>query len=396
MADKVVLPKMGVMMEEGTITQWFVQDGDTVAPADPLFSFETEKIDTEVTAEARGTVHILQPVDATVVPGTVVAYILAVGEALPEDALVPSPDSAAAPGAATARQASLPTAETPSPSGAGGPRVKASPTARRLAEEQGLDLARIEGSGPGGRILRRDVEEVLCAGEAAPSSADLPYRGIRRTIGQRMLQSVQTMAPLTLAMDADMTEAVKLRVELADAVRVTYTDLLVKAAALALREHPRLNARLDGDAIRTQPHIHIGFAVALEEGLIVPVVRDADAKPLDQIAREAAELADRARGASLTPDDVAGGTFTVTSLGMFGVDLFTPIINPPQAAILGVGRVVDRPVFTNDTDTQIERRSFLTLSLTFDHRLLDGAPAAQFLQTLRTHLENPTHLLESG
>jgi pyruvate dehydrogenase E2 component (dihydrolipoamide acetyltransferase) len=407
MAERVVLPKMGATMTEGTITEWFVQNGESVTANAPLFAFETEKIDTEVTAEKAGRVHIIALVDATVPAGAVVAYILAEGEEPPADA--PAPESAQVE-ASTAEVAAVSVA---SPGAARtapvrGARVKASPTAKRLAEEHGLDLEQIQGTGPGERILRGDVEAALTAREAggvqspdlAPLAGDLAYRGIRRTVGQRMLQSVQSMAHLTLAMEVDMTDAVKLRSDLVraweeDGLRVTYTDMIIKAAALALREHPRLNSRLEEDAIRVQPQIHVGFAVALEEGLIVPVISDADAKPLKEMARESAELAGKARAGTLTPDELTHGTFTVTSLGMFDIDVFTPIINPPQAAILGVGRIVDRPAFVGDSGTQIERRSFLTLSLTFDHRLLDGAPGAEYLLSVRRHLERPYLLLTS-
>ena len=213
-----------------------------------------------------------------------------------------------------------------------------------------------------------------------------------------MFDSLQTTAQLTIAMDVDMTAAVQLRRDLvADVepggVRVTYTDLVIKAAALALRQHPRVNALLDGDTVRVQPGIHVGLAVALDEGLIVPVVRDADAKPIHALAAESADLAAKARDGGLGPDDLTGGTFTVTSLGMFDVDVFTPIINTPQAAILGVGRIADRPVFVSDSGTDIERRAFLTLSLTIDHRILDGAPGAQFLGTVRDMLEHPYQLV---
>ncbi len=406
MAERVLLPKMGATMTEGTITEWFVQDGDAVAADQPLFSFETEKIDTEVSSETEGTIRIIQPVDAIVPAGAVVAYVLAEGEELPADLPTPSAALAEAPSAERSAAAAAPTLAAarskPAPAG----RIRASPTAKRLAEEHGIDLAQIPGRGPGGRIVRSDVEAALAAREAGaaqppglePLSGELAYRGIRRIVGERMLQSVQSMAPLTLAMEVDMTDAVKLRGELIAAweagdVRVSYTDMLIKGAALGLREHPRLNSRLEDGSIRVQPQIHVGFAVALEEGLIVPVILDADAKPLKDVARETAELAGKARTGNLTPDDLTRGTFTVTSLGMYDIDVFTPIINPPQAAILGVGRIVDRPAFVGDSGTEVERRSFLTLSLTFDHRLLDGAPGAQYLQSVRRNLEQPYRLL---
>ena len=405
MAERVVLPKMGATMTEGTITEWFVQDGDTVAADQPLYSFETDKIDTEVSSETAGSIRVIQPVDATVPAGALVAYVLAEGEELPAELPTPSVAYTQSP-SAPAEPGDGPRSELASPRPRPGGRVRASPTAKRLAEDHGLDLARLPGTGPGGRIVRSDVEAALAARETGaaqppglePLSGELAYRGIRRTVGERMLQSVQSMAALTLAMEVDMTDAVKLRGDLvaawkADDLRVSYTDMLIKAAALGLREHPRLNSRLEDGNIRVQPQVHVGFAVALEEGLIVPVIFDADAKPLKDVARETAELAGKARTGNLTPDELTRGTFTVTSLGMYDIDVFTPIINPPQAAILGVGRLVDRPAFVGDSGTEVERRSFLTLSLTFDHRLLDGAPGAQYLQTVRRNLEQPYRLL---
>ena len=468
MASVVVLPKMGMTMVEGTITEWFVQDGDSVAVNDQLFSFETEKVDYEVEAEAAGIVRVLHPVDATLPAGEVVAYILAQGEDLPADA----PAAAAAPAPLTPTAAPAPLRATgdgavkaspaakrlaqergidlrllqgTGPGGrlvkedveaviaagvgaagvgaasaaapAAGP-VKASPVAKRLAAEHNVDLSRIAGSGPDGRIIKEDVEAAIAAGgavaapaatpaatptvtpaaPAAPLTGELPYRGIRRTIGQRMFESLQSMAQLTMSMDVDMTEAVKLRRDLldawgADGLRVTYTDMVTKAVALALRDHPRLNAALDGDTIRVQPDVHVGFAVALDDGLIVPVIRHADRKPLKEIASESAVLAGKAREGGLTPDDLTGGTFTVTSLGMFDIDVFTPIINPPQAAILGVGRIREHPAFVGESGTQLERRSSLTISLTIDHRVVDGAPGAQFMQGVRRYLQHPYLLL---
>jgi len=458
MAFVVVLPKMGMTMVEGTITEWFAADESSVQEGDRLFAFETEKVDYEVNAESTGTLRTMQPVDAVVEAGGICAYILAEGEELPADA-VPAP---AAPAASTA---SAPSAAAPSlatTSGAGasasvkaspvakklaadnnidlarvegtgpggrvlkedveraiadgsasaapaaapaaGGRVKASPVAKRLAEENGIDLTTVSGSGPGGRIVKEDVERAIAAGPSStaialpPLEGGLAYRGIRRTIGQRMLESIQSMAQLTMTMEVDMTDAVKLRRDLVSAwedggPRVTFTDLVIKAAALALRDHPRVNAILAEDAVEVQPQVHVGFAVALDEGLIVPVIRDADTKPLKQLAIESADLAVKAREGGLSPDELTGGTFNVTSLGMFGVDVFTPIINPPQAAILGVGRISDRPAFVGDSGTDIERRSYLTISLTIDHRILDGAPGAQYMQSVSNYLEHPYLLL---
>ncbi|MCY3919945.1 MAG: 2-oxo acid dehydrogenase subunit E2, partial [Chloroflexi bacterium] len=299
-------------------------------------------------------------------------------------------------------QAAAAAAAPPAPAGP----VKASPAAKRLAREHDLDLASVNGTGPGGRIVTEDVEAALAAAPAAAEAPaataaegeTLPYRGMRRTIGGRMHASLQEMAQLTMAMDADMTRAVDLRRELLDLwsdreLRPTYTDFVMKAAALALRAHPRLNAELRDDEIVLHPRIHVGFAVALDEGLIVPVTRDTDALPLDELAPISADLAARARERRLGPDDLTGGTFTVTTLGMYGIDVFTPIINPPQAAILGVGRISDRPVLRGESGTDVERRSFMTLSLTIDHRVVDGAPAAEFLRDVKGILERPSQLI---
>ena len=456
MAFEVVLPKVGMTMIEGTIVEWHATDGASVSKGDPLFSFETEKVNYDVDADAEGTLRIMQPAEAVVPVAGVVAYILAEGEALPAGAEAAPAATATSNGSGTAGPAP---AAVAAGGAAGGPRVKASPVARRLAEERGLDLTAISGSGPGGRILKEDVESAPVAAGApgtaaatpaggrvkaspaarrlaeelgvdlatvagsgpggrvikedieaaaaaprpaaaalAPLEGDIAYRGIRRTVGERMLESIQGMAQLTLVTEIDVTETVKLRADLvqeweADGVRVTYTDMAIKAAALALRQHPRVNASLDGDNVHVQPNVHVGFAVALDEGLIVPVVRDADGLPLKELARTSADLATRAREGDLGPDDLTGGTFNVTSLGMFGIDAFTPIINPPQAAILGVGRIVERPAFIGDSGTEVARRAFLTLSLTIDHRVLDGAPAAQYLQSVGSYLERPYRLL---
>ena len=446
MPTAVILPKLGMTMVEGTITEWYQQSGDAVQTGDLLFAFETEKVNYEVQAEAEGTLHILVAATETVDAGAVVAQILAAGEepapvaapaAAPPPAAAPAPDAGPASGApseagraspavkrlaashgldlATIRgsgvggrilrtdveEAAAAAAAPPAPAGP----VKASPAAKRLAREHDLDLAGLTGSGPGGRIVVEDVEAALAAAAApaaapatAPADAEtFPYRGMRRTIGSRMHASLQEMAQLTMATDVDMTRAVALRRELLDlwadrGLRPTYTDFVIKAAALALRAHPRLNAELRDDTIVLHPQIHVGFAVALDEGLIVPVTRDTDALPLDALAPISADLAVRARERRLGADDLTGGTFTVTSLGMYGIDVFTPIINPPQAAILGVGRISERPVFRGESN-DVERRSFMTLSLTIDHRVVDGAPAAEFLRDVKGILERPSQLI---
>ena len=403
MATTVVLPKQGMTMTEGTITEWFVDDGDAVDSGTLLYSFETEKVNYEVQAEAAGTIRIIAPEETTLDAGGVAAYILAAGEDLPADA---APSPAAEPAAASA-PAPAPAPASAVAAGLGG-RVKASPAAKKLAADHNIDIAAVPGSGPGGRIVVEDVQMAIDAGPAAattfaapppPLEGAIPYKGIRRTVGQRMHESLQSMAQLTLTMEIDMTRAAALRADLVEAwdkegVRLTYTPMALRAAALALRDLPRVNVALDGDTVRVQPQINVGVAVSLDEGLIVPVIRNTDAKSLRQIAIEAAELSAKARDGGLTPDDLTGGTFTVTALGMFGIGAFTPIVNPPQAAILGIGQVADRPVFVGESGTQIERRAFMTASLTIDHRILDGAPGAQYLQIFRRYLEQPALLLD--
>ncbi|MFN8556399.1 MAG: dihydrolipoamide acetyltransferase family protein [Dehalococcoidia bacterium] len=287
--------------------------------------------------------------------------------------------------------------------------VRASPLARRLAEQHGIDLRAVRGSGPGGRIVQEDVERVIATGAAPPApaapaltpttapaaGATVPFAGLRRTIADRLHGALQQMAQLTITTEADVTELVRLRTQLveewqADGVRPTYTDLVVKAAARALRDHPSVNASLDGDVIRLHAEIHVGVAVALESGLIVPVVRQADRTPLKRLSRTVATLAERARAGTLGFDDVAGGTFSVTSLGMYEVDTFTPIINPPQAAILGVGRIRESVALVG---REVVERRVMALSLTIDHRILDGAPAAEYLRRVKHLLERPFLLL---
>jgi len=280
-----------------------------------------------------------------------------------------------------------------------GPTVEilASPMARKLAREYGLDLAQIPGTGPGGRVTEKDVETYVAAQQrvAAPSPAPgavpkaartIPFIGMRQVIAQRMTESLQTMAQVTATTEVDVSEMVKLREQLKTRFDLTYNDIIVKAVTIALKDHPLVNSTLVGDEIYVLEEMHIGVAVALEDGLIVPVVRDADKRTLAEIAQATRRLTEAARAGTLTVDEATGSTFTITNLGMYGVDISTPIINPPEVAILGVGRIIEKPaVYQGD----IVKRSMMTLSLTFDHRIVDGAPAAAFLKTLAGILEKP-------
>jgi pyruvate dehydrogenase E2 component (dihydrolipoamide acetyltransferase) len=451
MPTDVLIPKLGMTMTEGTVAEWHVPDGGNVALGESVYRLETEKIEFEVEAEAAGTVRHLVPEGAVLECGGVVAYILAPGEAMPATTSRPPAASAAAtaaPAAASGAATTAPAAEgdgervaaTPAArrlaqelsvdlanvtgTGPGGriteadvqgykaeagaaptSGVPASPLARKLAESLGVDLSKVRGTGPGGRVTREDVEAASSAPAAssplaqrpgqAPAGDVVPIRGMRKVIFERMHSSLQTSAQLTLGMDVWMDEAVKLRAQLveewaADGVKPSHTDLVIKAVAKALRKHPRLNAEVREDGIHLLADIHVGMAVALDEGLVVPVIRDADRISLKEIAAESSRMAEAARAGKLTLDEMAGGTFSVTALGMFGVDLFTPIINPPNTAILGVGRIHDGVAWEGERPV---KRQQMTLSLTWDHRAIDGAPAAEFVRTVKGLLEAPYRLL---
>jgi len=409
MPVEVTMPKFGLTMQEGTIQRYFKAPGDSVQAGEPLYEVETEKVLYEVEAPASGTLAAaLFAEGATVECGVVVAIIAESGE---DAAAVGARygDGASARGEAPAATAAGASSRAPgggadaSAADEAGARRAVSPVARKLAAELGVELARVTGSGPGGRITREDVERAAEAarstsGAGAPAPAvrapaapvaaaagrpaparSIPMRGMRKTIAERMSQSLREAAQLTITSEADVTAAVELRERLARQFDFTYGDLLLQAVARALLRHPRMNARLAGDAIAMLPQVNVGMAVALEDGLIVPVVMDADKKPLREIAAVTRDLGERARAGKLRLEEVSGGTFTITNLGTFGIDAFTPIINTGETGILGVGRIVEKPVVHRG---EIARRSMMTLSLTFDHRLIDGAPAAQFLQTV--------------
>ena len=274
---------------------------------------------------------------------------------------------------------------------AAGKRAPVTPAARKLAAEHNIDTTSLTGTGPGGRITREDVQQAIDAAAQAPvevstpaheqaqdqaQDQSVPLRGMRKVIAERMHKSLTDTAQLTITTEVDVTQLIERREEVRREFNTTYNDFIIQACAHALLQHPRMNASLEGDAIQLHGAVHVGFAVALDEGLIVPVIHDADKKPLKTIAQEARALAEKARAGQLKLEEVSGGTFTVSNLGMAGVDAFTPILNSPQTGILGVGRIVDKPVVYQG---EIARRSMLVLSLTFDHRVIDGAPAGAFL-----------------
>ncbi len=430
----IVIPEEAGDVEECVVVTWLKKDGDEVQPGEEILILQAEKISFEVPAPAGGTLRAPLAKQGEVVKrGQPLARLEVSAEAAtapppaaprPEPVAPPPPaaDVRASPVAKRlAREHGLDLAQIPTTGDrvtekdvlafiearqakveAAAPpadvrEVRASPSAKRLAREHGLDLAQIPSTGGSDRITERDVEAYLAAQQkpAAPAeptppaaAQTIPLAGMRAAIAQRMHQSLQQMAQLTLHTEADVTELVAFR-EQRKADGISYTDLIIRACVLALRQHPRLNATLVGNEIRLLPEIDLGLAVALDDGLVVPVIRRAGQKSLAEIARERATLAERARAGQLKAEEMSGGTFTVTNLGMFDIDAFTPIVNPPEAAILGVGRIVDKVVIRAG---KVAQRAMMTLSLSFDHRLVDGAPAAAFLQTVKQLLEEPARL----
>ncbi len=434
MATRIDMPQLGLTMEKGTILQWLKAEGEKIEKGQPVVLIQTEKVEYEVEAPAGGTLLTVLakegaelPVGGLMAilgqPGEDVSGLLrgaegpeplpASGQAGRAEPFDPSAGSGLRTGAAPSppgRVPGAPSSEIAPPARSAGERIKISPVAKKLAQEHGIDIGTLTPSGPEGRIVREDVERVIEAKSREPHPAlragypesreeprvvpeSIPLSGIRKVIFDRMGQSWREAARVTLFADADMTEVVRLRrAKGADwerrfGIKPSYSDLIHMAVSKALREEPRINCRLDGQAVRIRKEVNLAFAVDLGEGLVAAVIRDADKKSLGDLTKATRDLADRARAGKLTPDEMADGTFTVTNLGVFGVEYFTPIINPPQAGILGVGKILEKPVVLNGG---IHVRSMMTLSLVFDHRLIDGAPAAKYLAKVKDLLENPT------
>jgi pyruvate dehydrogenase E2 component (dihydrolipoamide acetyltransferase) len=421
MSTDVFMPALGFDMTEGLLARWLMNEGDPVVKGQAIAEIETEKATVEIEAAAAGILaRIVVRAGETVPVGTLIGVIAEAGEEVaappaPRTPAPPAPRTPAppeppmpAPSASppTAPQAPLPPASVPEAGEGAAPsaaRVKASPVARKMAEEAGLDLSRIKGSGPGGRVVERDVQEAIGAGSApAPPpvhaepapGATVPLSRMRKTIARRMTESKATAPHFYITVEIKMDEAMRVREQLnalaPEAERISVTDLVVAAAARTLTRFPALNASYREDALEIHPQINIGIVVALEDGLIPPVLRDADRKPLKRIATESRALAERARTNKLRTDDLGGGTFTVSNLGMFDVDEFIAIINPPEAAILAVGAVTRRPVAEGE---EIRIASLMKTTLSVDHRVADGAQAGRFMQEFKKLLENPVTLL---
>jgi pyruvate dehydrogenase E2 component (dihydrolipoamide acetyltransferase) len=378
----IVAPRVSESVDEGILVTWFVEPGAMVREGDLVAEVQVEKISAEVRAPVGGRLaELLVAPGAVIVQGHPIAVLETAddaGEPAPAEA-PPAVQTAAPPGVAAAPPAGAPPAVPP----------PASPVARRLALELGVDLASIRGSGPGGRIVEADVRAAAAAPRPTPEL--VPLTPMRRAIAGRLRAGLLEAAQLTLTAEADVTDLAALlaAASAASGLRATYTAAAVCASALALRDHPRLTATWTEEGLRLPGRIDIGVAVALEDGLVVPVVRDAVAKSLEELDREIADLAERARSARLTLDETQGAVFSVTNLGAYRVDAFTPLLDPPQTAILGLGRARPRPAVVGQT---VAVRTLAVLSLTFDHRVVDGAPAAAFLDQVVATLEDPGRL----
>jgi len=454
MATKVFMEALSPTMEEGRLVKWLKNEGDQVKGGEPLAEVETDKAIMELVARGDGVLRkrlvnegesrpVGQLVGVIAAPDENIDALIAeagaggqAGAAAAGQAAAPAqsaaraqePAAAAAPQAASQAQAAAPppqekavaagapprttqaappaAAATGSAGGNGG-HVRSSPLARRLAREQGLDLGQVQGSGPGGRIIRRDIEAAVAAGPAAtarpaalgprPSAGadfeDVALTQIRKTIARRLAESIGPIPTFYLTAELDLSRVTEMReamAQLGPEFKVSVNDVLLKAVAIALSQHPEVNAHWLGDKIRYHNRVHLGMAVATNDGLIVPVIFDADTKRMSEISAEAKELAKLARDRKLKPEQYTGSTFSVSNLGMYGIDQFTAIINPPEVGIIAVGTAMDRVVSENG---EFKVRKHLRLTMSCDHRAVDGAVGAQFLQTLRRLIENPLMLV---
>lgn len=436
MAAEIVMPKLGATMEEGTIVSWLVQVGGEVEEGDPIAEIQTDKIVMEIEAEEDGVLlQTLYDAGTTVSVHEVIAYIGEEGEEV----------SGSAKRAQSSEQLPASSADTPQqqaqPAGAQ-EKIRRTPAARKLAEEKQIDLRDVQGTGPLGRIQKADVEQFASANAAritplakkiaadqgidystmngsgargkimktdvtamqaaqehtaaAEGGRRVPFKGMRKVIADRIAQSAFTAPHVTLHSEIDMTECVQMRADLLPVIekinglRLSFNDIVVKAAAAALKLHPNMNVSLDGAEIVRHSSVHIGMAVAVPDGLVVATLRDAGEKALAELTSHTKAIGKAAREGRLSPDDMQGSTFTISNLGMYAVDGFTPIINSPNSAILGVGRIQKKAVVVDD---EIVIRSMMAVSVSFDHRIIDGAPAAAFLTELKEILENPYKLL---
>ena len=438
MSVNVTMPKLGMTMKVGKVSKWYKKEGDSVEKGENLFEVETEKITNKVESPDSGILFQVVVAEGNTVPvGTILAVIAQAGEqperieGIQAGEVVEMKAEAGKHGAAEAetgpvekkRILSTPSArrlakelgvELASVPGSGPngrikeadvlkfheqgpPAPKITPLAAEIAKQEGLDVSEITGTGENGKITRQDVERALGAAKGIPEEVPcqvkvIPFEGMRKVIADNMHASLQNAAQLTAFTEVDVTEMVRFRdlvreeYKSDDSVKISYNDIIVMATARALMGHPIMNSTLVGEEILVHDTVHLGIAVALSEGLIVPKLRHAEKKNLLQIAKEVRELAQKAREGALVIEEVTDGTFTISNVSMLGMDGFTPVLNPPETGILGVGRVIEKPAVF---EGEIAIRHMMTLSLTFDHRVVDGAPAMMFLKTLARYLEQP-------
>lgn len=371
---KVIMPRMDVDMDSGVVVEWLKSEGEEVREGEPIVKVMSEKVTYEVPSPASGKLYRCVVKAGEEVPvATVIGVIMEEGDTVEElEKAVEEAKAAVKPAVKEER------------------RVLATPMARRLARQYGIDLTKVVGTGPGGRITKEDVLRLVEEAKAVgPKVARvIPLTGYRKSSAERLARSFREAPHASVSTVVDMTEAVRLREELkGKGVRVSYTAMVVKAVAKALREHPEVNSTYEDGVVKVWGDVNVCVAVATDEGLTAPVVRQADKLGLRELSDAIDDLAERARAKRLEKRDVEGGTFTVTNLGMYGVETFTPVINPPQAAILAVGRIAKRPMVVGDS---LEVRDTAVLTLTFDHRVLDGVPAAEFLSRVKELLEDPS------
>jgi pyruvate dehydrogenase E2 component (dihydrolipoamide acetyltransferase) len=364
MVTKVVMLKLSLTMKEGTVGKWYKKEGEAVEKGEPIVEIISEKATYDLEAPSSGILRkilVKEGVDASV--NAVLAVITSPGEAFSETEIL---------------------AEVPQAVEETEKRVLASPSAKRLAREYEIDLSLVKGSGPEGRIVEEDVRRFMEeARRTRPKIKEIiPLTGFKKTSAERVSASFKTAPHSTIMMEVDVSKAGGLHEKL----QVSYTAILVEAVAKALLDHSIINSTLDGNQIKIFEDVNVGLAVVTEYGLVVPVIHNADKKSLKEIDTAIKELTEKARLGKLTKEELTGGTFTVTNLGMYGVEFFTPIINPPEAAILGVGKIVEKPVVV---DGKVEVKPLMTLSLSYDHRIVDGAPAAKFLQKIKHYMESP-------
>ena len=421
MATKVHMEALSPTMEEGQLVQWLKNEGDTIASGDVLAEVETDKATMELVARGDGILRkIFLGAGGTAEVGAVIGVIAAEDEDISE---ISGVSGGGAPAATSVEDEVVstpepdPVVEEPTsgttevvPPASKGGRVKASPLARRLAEQAGVDISQVAGSGPGGRVVKRDIEAAKASGDATPAlpvaaaptwtSDEAEYEDVqtsqmRKTIAKRLITSIGPVPTFYLTVDVDMSRVMEARTSMnsmleAEGAKVSVNDIVLKAVAGALRQHPNCNAQWHDGFIRRYKAVHIGVAVAVEDGLITPVVRHAHLKGMTQIGAEVKELAGRAREKKLRPEEYTGATFSVSNLGMFGIHEFTAIINPPEAGILAVGGIEETPVAV---DGEVVVRPRMRITMSCDHRVIDGAQGSRFLQTLKGMLEEPTAIL---